>query len=187
MEKSFLPFEKNQSFSFSPTPFNMTFDKDLLITQQYDYNVYSFSQDSIKTLFKLDFNTKDKIPDNFQDVGFEKLRQDLMQQSVVKRVEYINKIRDYFYMTFIYEYTPHLVKIAPSKNTAHVLKLEYNNKFPFVFAQAVGFHDNYLVGYLHASSVLLFDNKFPSDKTPSGLLNADDNPVLFFHRLKTPN
>jgi hypothetical protein len=184
VKERFLPFKRNQSFSFSPTPFNTTIDGNLLITQQYDYNIYDFKQDSIDVILKLDFNTRDKIPDNFQDIGFEKLYQDLLLQSVVKRIEYINKMGDCFYIIFIYDHAPHITQISRSKNTTRTLKLEFNDIFPFVFAHRIGFYKNYLIGYLHASDALKFNSKFPSDKTPSSFLSEDDNPVLFFHRLK---
>jgi hypothetical protein len=184
VETRFLPFKKNQGFSFSPTPFNTTFDGDLLITQQYDYNIYDFKQNSIDIILRLDFNTKDKIPDNFQDIGFEKMYKDLSMQSVVKRIEYINKIEDCFYIIFTYEHAPHIAQISLSKNIIRTLKLEFNDILPFIFANRVGFYKNYLVGYLHATDVLMFNDKFPSNKTPSGFLNEDDNPILFFHRLK---
>jgi hypothetical protein len=184
IEKSFLPFTINQNFSSSIIPFNLTFDDDLLITQQYDYNIYNLRQNSLTTICKLDFNTKDKIPDNFQNIGFDKLYRDLAQLSVVKRINCINKINNCFYITYIHDYAPHISKISLSKDVNSTLKLELNDKFPFIFASILGFHKNYLTGYMHAADVLIFDNKFSSDKTQSGFLNEDDNPVLFFHKIK---
>jgi hypothetical protein len=184
MEKDFLPFTVNQSFSFYPTPFNMTSNGDLLITQQYDYNVYKMEHDSLAMILKLDFNTKDKIPGDFQNIGFDKLYGDLIQKSVVKRIEYINILNNCFYITFLFDYVYYISKISLSKNITSSLKLEFNDKFPFVFSKIIKFHENYLIGYLHAESVLMFDNKFPSNKTDTGFLSEDDNPVLFFHELK---
>jgi hypothetical protein len=184
IENSFLPFTVNQSFSFSPAPFNMTADGDLLITQQYDYNVYKMEHDSLTAIFKFDFNTKDKIPDDFQGIGFEKVYGDLVQKSVVKRIEYINRLNDCFYITFILDYAPYISQIIPSKGIAKSLKLESFDKFPFAFSKVIKFYGNYLTGYLPAADVLIFDNKFPSDKSNTGLLDEDDNPVLFFHRLE---
>jgi hypothetical protein len=184
MENEFLPFTVNQNFSFSPTPFNMTFNGDLLITQQYDYNVYKLEHDSLTVIFRFDFNTKDKIPDDFQNIGFDKVYGDLIQKSVVKRIEYINRLNDCFYITFTLDNVPYISQILPSKNMTSSLKLEFNDKFPFVFSKIIKFHENYLIGYMHAADVLTFDDKFPSNKTNTGFLREDDNPVLFFHKLR---
>jgi hypothetical protein len=186
IEKNFLPFKVNQSFSFSPTPFNKTFDGNLFVTQQYDYNVYEYKHNVLDTIFKFDFNTKDKIPDNFQDIEFAVIYRDLSLKSVVKRIDYINQINDCVYLTFFYNHVPHISKVSLLKNTNTTLKLEVNDKFPFVFATITGFYKNYLTGYLHAPNVLIFNDKFPSDKSQTGFLNEDDNPVLFFHKLKIP-
>jgi hypothetical protein len=71
-----------------------------------------------------------------------------------------------------------------SKNETCTFKLELNDSFPFVFARPLMFYGDYLVGYMEASSVLIFDDKFKSDKNENGYLNEDDNPVLFFHKIK---
>jgi hypothetical protein len=181
----FFPFETNQSFSFFPSPFNKTFDENLFFTQQYDYNIYKLNISSIDTIFRLGFNTSDKIPGNYQEIGFDKTYQDLSNKSVVKRIEFVNQTDKYLYIVYDLDYVKSISKIEKSTKVNSSLKLKYNDKFPFVFAKALGFYKDYMIGYLQASEVLVFDNKFPSDKRKEGLLDEDDNPVLFFHKLKS--
>jgi hypothetical protein len=179
----FLPFKNNQSFLFPPTPFNITFKGDLFVTQQYDYNIYKLNVNSIETIYRFDFNTKDRLPGEIQKIDFNKMYQDLAMKSVVQRIEYINQTDEYLYIVYTLDHLKRISKIEKSTKNNSSLKLEYNNNFPFVFSHVLGFNENYMIGYLHAESVLIFDDKFSSDKNKDELLEAEDNPVLFFHKL----
>ncbi|GHT23640.1 6-bladed beta-propeller [Bacteroidia bacterium] len=181
---NFLPFKVNQSFSFLPTPFNESLNGDLLMTQQYDYNIYKLHVDSINVIYRIEFNTKYQIPDNFQEIGFEKIYQKLAQKSVVTRIDYVTQSAEYLYIIYKLNGLNKISKIDKTRMSVISLNLEYNDQLPFVFSNPLGFYNDCLVGYLPAYAVLMFDKKFISDKTKNGLLGESDNPVLFFHKLK---
>ncbi|WP_313381519.1 6-bladed beta-propeller [Proteiniphilum saccharofermentans] len=182
--KSFLPFLKNQSFSFTPTPFNETTKDELLVCQQYDYRIYNLSYDHISEECHLEFITKDKIPPNFERKGFDKTYMELSDKSVVRRITHANKYNDHLYIIYTFEYSGYMTKIDKTTSATKTLKLEFNDIYPFVFSNPVIFYKEYLVGYLHAVNVLAFNNQFESDKNKGKYLLEEDNPVLFFHKLK---
>ncbi|WP_158602530.1 6-bladed beta-propeller [Proteiniphilum sp. X52] len=182
--KEFLPFLKNQSFSFTPTPFNKTTENELLVCQQYDYCIYNLNKGFISKECNLEFITKDKIPPNFEREGFDKIYTELSNKSVVTRVTHVNKHNDILYVVYNFEHNRYITKIGKTTLTAETLKLELNDIYPFVFATPVMFHEGYLVGYLHAAHILPFNSRFESDKNNDRSLSEEDNPVLFFHKFK---
>jgi hypothetical protein len=182
--KEFLPFLKNQSFSFSPGPFSQSGDDSVFVTQQYDYNIYSVNKDSVTAVYRLNFNTEDKIPENFEDIGFENIYKDLADKSVVTRIKYVGQNNECLYMIYNLDHNKYISRINTSTSVTSTSKLEFNDRFPFVFSDPVTFCNNYLISYLDAAHVLIFDKKFKSDKNDSGILDGEDNPVLFFHKLK---
>lgn len=184
-ENEFLPFPSNQNFSFSTNPFNISDDGGILLTQQYDYTVYSVDNYlSVKNLVTLQFNSKDKLPEDVFEKDFYTTYQELAHKSVVKRIDFVNineSIMDIFY---IFNYVPHLTRIDMKTGENKTLKLEFNDNIPYVFALPIAIKNGYLINYLSASDVLIFDENFVSDKNKNGKLNAEDNPVLFFNKLR---
>lgn len=180
---SFLPFERNQSFSYPPTPFNRQSNGNLLITQQYDHRVYQACKDSVHTIATIGFNTKDRIPSDFEEIGFDKLYKDLANKSLVKRINYVCEKNDKIYILYHYNYTNNLSFIDLTTKGTLTCSLSPTDKYPFLFSEPLGFHNDYLIGHLHASIVLMFDPQFKSDKNEGGLLSEEDNPVIFFHKI----
>ncbi len=181
----FLPFPRNQSFSFQQSPFNKTGDNELLISQQYSYDIYNLNKENIFEEYRFEFLTKDEIPQDFEKEDFLKLYLDFAHKSVVTRISHINKSNDFIYIIYTFEYLNHLTKVDKTRAKVETLKLEFNDIYPFVFTSPLMFHNDYLVGYIHAVNALMFNEKFESDKNTDGLLKPEDNPVLFFHKLKS--
>ncbi len=182
--KKFLPFLRNQSFSFRRNPFNRSANGDLLISQQYDYNIYRLTKDTITVEYDINFITQDRIPENFEAIGFDRVYPELAHKSVVTRILHVNQHNNFLYLIYLFAYTTHITKIDITTLTASTLKLKFNDVFPFVFSHPIGFNKNYLIGYIDAADVLFFDKEFQSDKNKNNRLADDDNPVLFFHKLK---
>jgi hypothetical protein len=182
--KEFLPFQKNQSFSFTPSPFNKTTTNDLLVCQQYDYCIYNLKKNSISEECNLKFATKDIIPSAFEKEGFDKTYMELSNKSVVTRITHANKYNDFLYIIYNFEHNRYITKIDKTNSITETLKFEFNDIYPFVFSNPIVFHQEYLVGYLHAADILAFNSQFESDKNKEKYLLKEDNPVLFFHKLK---
>ncbi|MDR0895204.1 MAG: 6-bladed beta-propeller [Prevotellaceae bacterium] len=184
--KKEFPFPRNQGFRFIPSPFIITDNKDLLFAQQYDYTIYSLEPNTMRTdtVATLYFNTKDKLPENPYAEDFFKIYREYTFKSVVKRISMAYQKDNILYVMYVLDYVQHLTKINMTSGENVTLKLEHNDKYPYVFSQPLTVHHQYLVSSLDASSVLLFDDKFKSDKNTGGFLTEDDNPVLFFNKLK---
>lgn len=179
----FLPFKRNQSFSFYPTPFNLTAEGDLLLCQQYDYTMYKYENNSLSIFGRLMFHTKDKIPEDFEQIGFDVVYQDLAAKSVVKRIDYVDSFNQHIYIVYQLAHNTFLSQIETATSKSRTIKLEFNEHYPFIFAKPILLCQGFMVNYLEASNVLLFDDQFESDKNPDGRLAAEDNPVLFFYKL----
>ena len=179
-----LPFIKNQNFSYSPSPFNANENGDLLLCQQFDNSIYSLEKKSIINKYKVEFNTKEKIPTDFEKIGFAKIDADFANKSVVTRISYVQKNKNSIYLLYKFEYNKYLTRVDTKTLVTKTLKLELNKNYPFIFCESLGFYNNSLVGYLSADNVLYFDKKFKSDKNKNNILTRFDNPVLFFYKLK---
>ncbi|WP_321481228.1 6-bladed beta-propeller [uncultured Bacteroides sp.] len=180
----FLPFIKNQSFLYSPSPFNVNEQGDLFLCQQFDNNIYSLSQNAITNVCNIEFSTKEKIPVDFEKIGFAKMCTDYANKSVVSRISYVVKNNNLLYLLYKFEYNNYLTRVNAKTLAVKTLKLKHNKNYPFIFCEPLGFYRNHLVGYLSADNVLLFDGKFYSDKNENKILSVFDNPVLFLFQLK---
>lgn len=183
-EKKFLPYNSNQSFSFDTNPFNITDKNEILLTQQYDYNIYSVDSCSVNNFVTLNFDTKDKLPEDIFEIGFMNIYEEFATKSVVKRIDFVNKNQDIIDLIYTLDYQPHLTRIDMKTGENKTIKLKFNDSIPYIFAKRIVVKNGYLINYLHASDVLLFDKNFTSDKNTDGILKAEDNPVLFFNKLK---
>jgi hypothetical protein len=182
--KKFLPFPENQSFSFPISPFNISANSKILLTQQYDYTVYSLQTDSISAIASFDFDTKEQLPDDiYKREGFYNAYEKLRDKSVVKRISYVCREGDVMYIMYILDYKYVMTKVHLSSAANQSLILEYNDKIPYIFANPIMMYGQCLVTYLNASDVLKFDKGFKSDKKNSGVLSEEDNPILFFNEL----
>jgi WD40 repeat protein len=182
--KRFLPYPSNQGFSFSRTPFNLLNDGEILLTQPYDYTIYTLNTDSLNAFVTLHFDTKDRLPDDIFERGFYNNYRELVYNSLVRRIEVAYRKRNTLYIAYVLDYVYHLTKIDMMSGSNTTLKLEYNDEVPYIFERPLYIDHQYMVNYSHASSVLMFDENFKSDKNVTGVLKAEDNPVIFFNKLR---
>jgi hypothetical protein len=184
--KQDFPFPHNQNFGFSHSPFITTDNKELLFTQQYDYTIYLLDPKTMHTdvIATLSFHTKDKLPENPYAGDFFKIYQEYIFKSVVRRISMAHRKDDTLYIVYILDYVQHLTKIDMASGENVTLKLEYNDEYPYVFSEPLIVYNQYLVNSIEASAVLLFDDKFKSDKNADGRLDEADNPVIFFNKLR---
>lgn len=180
----FLPFIRNQSFLYPPSPFNVNENGDLFLCQQFDNNIYRLNQNSITNIYNIEFSTKEKIPTDFEKIGFAKIYADYANKSAVSRISYVLKNNSSLYLLYKFEYNNYITRVNAKTLAVKTLELKFNKNYPFIFCEFLGFYKNYLVGYLSADNVLLFDEKFESDKNENKILSIFDNPVLFFYQLK---
>jgi len=164
MDSAFLPFIRNQSFLYPPSPFNVNESGDLFLCQQFDNNIYRLNQNSITNVYNIEFSTKKKIPADFEKIGFAKIYADYTNKSVVSRISYVLKNNSSLYLLYKFEYNNYITRVNAKTLAVKTLELKFNKNYLFIFCESLGFYKNYLVGYLSADNVLLFDEKFKSDK-----------------------
>jgi hypothetical protein len=183
-KKSF-PFPRNQNFRSTPSPF-MIDEENIFFAQPYDYTIYSLNANTLdaNALVTLNFETKDKLPKEPYMEDFFTLYQEYRFKSVVKRISATHQRGNLLYVLYLLDYTPHITKIDRASGKNESLKLEYDAHHPYFFSQPFTIYHQYVVSAIHAPEVLFFDKEFKSDKNSDGRLHEEDNPVLFFNKLR---
>ncbi len=181
---SHSPFDENQNYVLSKSPFSEDYLESKLVTLPFDYTIYKLDE-QFSPIAKFDFNSAEKLPR--KKMSFEEYRRELLGKSVVTMFDYITMSLDStLYTLYNYKFVTHIskTKLQDGQTTTWILQNKDNVEFPFCFAQPLGFYKGYLLSFMPSYAVLQFDENFHSDKNESGKLNADDNPVLFFHKIK---
>lgn len=182
--KSHSPFEKNLNFVLAKSPFSEDYPLSHIVTLPYDYTIYKLA-DTFSPFIQLEFNSPEKLPK--EKKSFEQLRKELLGKPVVTMIDQASLSDSTLFISYNYKFSPYLSKIPlnqKQRSSTYTLKYEKDSRFPFSCAQPLCFHKNYLISFMPAYVVLQFNDQFLSDKNISGKLNGDDNPVIFFHKLK---
>lgn len=181
---SYAPFEKNQNYVLSGSPFADDYSQSKMVTLPFDYRIYKLDN-GFSPIVRLDFNSPEKLPSG--ELSFEQFREEVLGKSVVAMIDHASMYPDNtLYILYTYKFKTHMSRVGLKDGQVSTWRSQKkgNERFPFCFAPPLGFYGDYLVSFMPAYGVLYFDEKFPSDKNESGKLNPDDNPVLFFHKLK---
>lgn len=184
----FLPFAFNQNYRFATPPFNLTMKNELLFTQQYDLNIYRLNNNTLLPVYNIYFNTINQIPQNYTSIPFSKLSQYLESKSVVSRISLVTENEDMLYIVYIFEHYYHLSAINKKTRGVKTIKFNYDNDTlrqnkSFYFPPFV-FHNDYAISHISAIHLLDIIKEFSMDKIYPSDLKPEDNPIIFFHKLK---
>lgn len=187
--KAFDPFPKNQSFLFRGTPFNHV-DDSLLITKPFDLTVYSLDENNMIPRYSFSFKTSDQIPDNYENMDMEILNRDLRGKTLVKRLDYITKIRNTIWI--VYEifypglgYRSHISSYNLKSKTLKTFRSgdDINPQFPYIY-NPLSFYKDQLITYAPAVLALDIAKRYSLDIFQNDSIQETDNPILFFNKLK---
>lgn len=183
--QSELPFERYEGFSFSQTPFNIVSSDNILLTQPYDYRIYSYKDGLLRTQYQLAFNTKSQLPKNVTEIPFATLYETLRGKSLITRINHITEKNSILYLSFVLDFYTNLVRIDQQTHEIKRVELVFFDDYPFAYHPPVAFVNGQYISVINADEVLgVNKGAFPSDKHEDGQLMEDDNPVIFIRDLK---
>ena len=182
----YLPFKRNDSYALHYYPFHKISDGRVLLIQPYDYSVYTLKEENLEKVCEFTFNTKDKIPQDADDIPLYQLHTSILGgKSVVKSIEWIAQKDSIIYVTYVLDYKMNLMRVNLNTEMVHNIVLEDSDEYPYAFIEPISWWQEKAVSICDAGTILFFSKgEFPSDKNPDGLLHEDDNPVLFIRELK---
>lgn len=177
------PFDKNENFIIYKCPFSDDFLFSNYVYFPYDYSMYKLKEGSCDPVFELNFNVVE-LPE--KEASFEEKRKYSMGKNIVQSFNSVKQIDSTLFISYNCGGKFYLSKLflGGDKKCSTYLMNSKEKKYPFCFANPLMFYENFLISYMPAYAVLAFDKHFHSDKNDLGVLEAGDNPVLFFHKLK---
>ncbi len=181
--KEFSPFKPQGSCSLAPSVFHHTADGDLFVSKQWEYTIYKLDEESITPFYQIEFNSKDRLPDDRSTIECMDLMPPLQFKHFARRLDHITQVGETLYITYILQMQYHLSAINVSTGESKTMKIGADNEVPFVWTPALFLQDE-AVSLIPANAISPKNDPFPSDKSPDRILHAEDNPVLFFHKLK---
>lgn len=187
LKGEFSPFKYSWSYSLNNNPFKQTISNDtILVSMSLDNNIYKLSDNSFTPVIELDFNTVDQIPSDIAEMNFDEVHNMIMTKSFVNSLNLVYNIGCKYYFLYILGGRHYMSTFnCESKSTTTcIMEYDEDGDFPFIFAHPLIIHNGYLISYLSADVILKFKKEFPSNKNNDKLLKEEDNPVLFFHKLK---
>lgn len=184
--EEFLPFRRNENFSFPIHPFNLETKDGLLLTQPYSHCIYRYHKGILSKDYSFSFNTRDQFPEDIQNHSFYDLySKTLLGKSLVNHIEHIAEIDSALFISFMLDYKFHLTKIKLSNFETVHLTLNDNSEYPFSFAIPLMFWNKSLVSWVHAEGAIeLFGDSIKSSKNVNGLLDEEDNPIIVIRKIK---
>ncbi|MDL2245905.1 6-bladed beta-propeller [Parabacteroides sp. OttesenSCG-928-J18] len=183
------PYDKIDSYLPHHSPFYETDSKELMIINEYDYNIYALTDNDLTAVYTLDFNTKNKLPEDYEKTERMELHSQLSFSSVVTRVGCFNKSDDFIALTFPlfhqeYAIRNHLAVINCKNGEIKHIRLgdKRDPEFPY-FSNPQLIQNGYITSAVNANSLLHIE-EIISQSHFKEKISEEDNPVLFFYRLK---
>lgn len=186
----FDKFEENYGCSFLQTPFHMTKDNGLLISKQFDCNIYSINKDSMSAIYNIEFVTKDKMPKNHKKISKLDLREKLKTQSLVQRISgiecYENKL--YIFYDIMYPdlgYRTHITKVDMSSREIKTYRAGdfIDNEIPFI-GKCIHLYNDFLISFCSSFVAIDVNKNLELNIFKNDSLKVSDNPILFFYKFK---
>ncbi len=188
--KQFSPYEKTDSYLSRHSPFYPSDSDELLVAMEYDYNIYSLTDDRLVPKYTLNFNTKNQLPHDYEEKERIKLYEQLATSNVVTRVECMDESEDFIALTFPlfhdeYGVRTHFTLVdRQTKETKHLrLGDKRDSAFPYFTVSPTLIKNGYVVCAMDAIRIINIEN-VASLSDFKGKISETDNPVLFFYKLK---
>lgn len=185
----FLPYKNAGGYIPYNSPFYKTDSNELFISNEYDYNIYSFADNNLIPRYTLKFNTIDQIPKNHKNISKIELHDQLATSNVFTRIKCMNKSEDFIVLTFPLFHNEwgirtHFALIdCQTSETKHIrLGDIIDTAFPY-FDEPMLIKNGQLTCPVETHRLINLENilslSYFKDK-----LSIEDNPVLFFYKLK---
>jgi hypothetical protein len=182
------PYNTADGFVMDFLPLSRTREGAVLATKRFDHTIYSLTEDALTPLYTLKFNTKNQIPENYDEIPAAELYDMLSKQWVVRGLKAVvqrgNDLIVLFPETAGIQIFSHIVRFDGNGRLQH-LKLGYNDgkKYP-VMSRPVYLGEDFMVSHTSAMGALDLENTYSWGLFDDGTLKVDDNPVLFFWKFK---
>lgn len=176
-------FDRNENFIIYKCPFSDDFSFSNYVYFPYDYCIYKLKEDNCSPVFELEFNTVE-LPN--RKSSFEEKRKYSIGKNVVQSFNSVKQMDSILFVSYNCGGKYYLSKLflGDDKRCNTYLMNITEKEYPYCFANPLTFYKDFLISYMPAYGVLAFDKHFHSDKNELDILDAGDNPVLFFHKLK---
>ena len=87
----FAPYNRVDGYVDYHSPFYKTDSQELLVANEYDYNIYSLTGTELVTKYTLAFNTRNRLPKNHQEIDRIKLSDQFKNTNVVTYIDCLNE------------------------------------------------------------------------------------------------
>jgi len=188
--KRFFPYETSDGYIPYNSPFYVTDSRELLIAKEYDYNIYSFADDNLNQKYTLKFNTTHSIPQKDKNVSMIEFHDQLSRMNVVTRINCLNKSEKYIILAFPLFHDDlgirtHFALIDYQTREIKHIRLGdiIDSAFPY-FDEPSLIKNGYVVCPVEADRLIRMEKNFTSLSLFKDKISEDDNPVLFFYKLK---
>lgn len=185
----FEEIKTDESYGFQVSPFNQMQSGELYITKPFDYVIYELNKDYYRPYCKFNFDTKDKLPNDYNKLNYSELAEQTKGKTVVKRISM-------FIQNDTYKYIIYSLFIDELGIRDHISRIDEigsvdtyrfgdigENKIPFL-APPIAYYNNYLVSYYSAFVLLDIEKNRSSSYFANKGIRDTDNPILFFYKLK---
>jgi hypothetical protein len=183
-------FKKRDGFIVRYSPFNKMDNGEIYVTKRFDHTIYSLGEDALIPLYTMQFNTKDQIPEDYDQIPAAELYDRLSTQGVVKYIDRVVKKGDELIITFdendriiIFN---HLIRYNTKTGKQLHFKLDYDydaKKYPLL-SNPVYIGSDYMISCTSAMAALDLEEYYSWGLFNEEMLSPEDNPVLFFWKFK---
>jgi hypothetical protein len=186
------PFEKRNEFGYQFQPFTVVDEGDIWTTKRFGSTIYSLTEDALTPLYDFKFNTKEQIPDNYEEIPASDLYLQLTQQNVVSKIEAFAKRGDDILALLPETAGPtkqlfsHIIRYDTKSGEIFRTKLGYEeDAVKYLFTSGPGyFGEDFMVTSYPAFAVIDLDEHYSLGMFDEGEISPDDNPLLFFWTFK---
>lgn len=160
----------------------------LIVTNRFDNTVYNLTRDDYSPRFTFAFNTEEQLPVNREGLDYVQLADMTQFKNVVKHVYLYHQSESQivlgYYLFDDYGDSYYLTKINHdgTQRTARLL-VTVDSDFPYA-SPVIAQHNGEFVSFLQASQILNIEKYAKLDLFTNAGLGIDDNPVIFFHRIR---
>ena len=164
--------------------------ENVWVTYPFDYKIYALRDAALEPELSFSFNTKASLPEERHNLSYLNLYEQTANKPVVKYIQTYSEIGDMRYVVYpLFGETgirTCLSKIHPDGST-RTLKIgdEMDEDFKyFAMGSYHGIYKDELVMVVYPATALMLEKDYGMDELANKLVKAEDNPILFFYKLK---
>lgn len=157
----------------------------------YEYNIYRLTPDTCTVFASLNCGVDKMYPSDWntfspqQEEEFKKQKGGIIDLPIVSSIKSIYFTSRYMIFTFIYTSLEYTVILNLSTQQVHYGVLKPTRYYWNIMGEKIHISDEYMVLSEPAFDIISYRSKVPSAKEEWGLnLKEDDNPCLYFYKLK---